>query len=87
MTPSSALTLVAPSSPSDRSSEFVPVSGGQETTSAAGLLITAYVLMWACVFALIWLSLKRLSSVDRRLADLERQLTDKERSSQGSPTP
>jgi hypothetical protein len=77
-TPGNALLLAPSTSPSDRSSEFVPVVGGQETTSAEGLLITAYVLMWAVVFGLIWLSLRRLRAVDQRLAVIEVDLAQQD---------
>lgn len=78
MTETTAAFLFAPSTPEDRSTEFVPVTGGGETSSAAGLLLAAYVLMWACAFGLIWLSLKRLRGVDARLGQLERELAAKE---------
>lgn len=61
--------------PEGRSQEFVPVTGGgTETTSAGGLLIAAYVLMWAILMGFILLTFRRQSAVDKRLADLERSL-------------
>ncbi len=59
---------------SDRKSEFVPVSGGQETTSAVGLLLTAYVLMWAVVFGFVWLTAGKQKRLDARLRHVEKAL-------------
>jgi len=72
-----AVTLT-PGAPEERSAEFVPVTGGGEGSSAAGLLLAAYILMWACVFGLVWLSLKRLRGLDTRLLQLEQQLDKQE---------
>lgn len=58
----------------DRSTEFVPVEGGGETTSAAGLLIAAYIAMWLCVFAFVWLTSARLRQLGARVTGLERAL-------------
>jgi len=71
-------STLTPTTPEERSAEFVPVTGGGEGSSAAGLLLAAYVLMWACVFGLIWLSLKRLRALDARLGQLEQQLDKQE---------
>ncbi len=60
--------------PKDRSTEFVAVTGGQESTSAAQLLVTAYILMWACAFFLIFRSLKSQRSLKSRLDKLETTL-------------
>jgi hypothetical protein len=72
------IAALAPTTPEDRSAEFVPVTGGAESTSAAGLLLAAYILMWACVFGLIWLSLKKLRGLDTRMQQLEKQLDKQE---------
>lgn len=58
----------------DRSQEFVPVEGSQETSSAAGLLVAAYALMWLLVFAFIWLTSKRLKNMSGRIEELESAL-------------
>lgn len=58
----------------DRSTEFVPVTGGQETTSAEALLLSAYIIMWALVFGFVWLSVRRQRKIDARLDDVERAL-------------
>ena len=61
--------------PSQRSTEFVPFSGNpQETSSAGGLLATAYVLMWAAVFAFLFASWRRQQRIDARLDELNRAL-------------
>ena len=75
------LSSLAPSTPEERSSEFVPVTGGEESASAGGLLIAAYVLMWACVFGLIWLSLKKLGGLGQRMSELEKKLAEKDAAS------
>src|SRR5688572_3417344 len=58
----------------DRRSEFVPVAPGGETSSAEALLITAYIVMWALIFALVFASQRRQKKLDLRLADLEAAL-------------
>lgn len=64
-----------PTTPESRSTEFVPVTGGPtETSSAEGLLIAAYVLMWAILMGFLFLTFKRQAAVDRRLGELERAL-------------
>jgi hypothetical protein len=72
------LASLTQSTPEDRSAEFVPVTGGAEGSSAAGLLLAAYILMWACVFGLIWLSLKKLRGLDARMQLVEKQLDERE---------
>jgi hypothetical protein len=61
-------------SPEGRSQEFVPVTGGTETSSAEGLLIAAYVLMWAVLMGFLLLTFRRQSAVEKRLTDVERSL-------------
>ena len=59
----------------DRSQEFRPVTGGAtETSSAEGLLITAYVLMWAILMGFLFLTFRRQAAVNKRLGELERAL-------------
>ena len=60
--------------PDARSTEFVAVTGGGETTSAAGLLIGAYLVMWALLLGFIFMSWRRQSRVDVRIAELEKSL-------------
>lgn len=68
-----------PTTPDSRSTEFVPVTGGPtETSSAEGLLIAAYVLMWAILMGFLMLTFKRQAAVDKRLGELERSLPKRE---------
>ena len=60
--------------PSARSTEFVPVQGGNDTTSAAALLITAYVVMWALLLGFVLLSWRRQARVETRISELEKAL-------------
>jgi len=60
--------------PSSRSTEFVPVEGGNDTTSAAGLLIAAYILMWSLVLGFLFLSWRRQGRVETRISELEKAL-------------
>lgn len=69
---------------SDRSSEFVAVEGGQETASAGGLLVAAYILMWVAVFAFVWMTKKRLGGISSRLSDLELALKKADEASASS---
>ncbi len=60
--------------PGSRSTEFEAVEGGQQTTSAEALLITAYVAMWAILLGFVLLSWRRQSRVERRISELETAL-------------
>jgi len=62
------------SDPSSRSTEFVAVQGGGETTSAASLLIAAYLLMWGLLFAFVLLSWRRQARVETRISELEKAI-------------
>ena len=65
-----------PTTPDNRSQEFVPVTGGpSETSSAEGLLFAAYVMMWAILMGFLLLTFRRQASVQRRLDELERSLS------------
>jgi len=67
-------TTATVSDPGSRSTEFVPVQGGGETTSAASLLIAAYMLMWGLLFAFVFLSWRRQARVETRIAELEKAI-------------
>ncbi len=71
-TPSDSGTLTDPSA---RSTEFVPVTGGGETTSAASLLITAYIVMWALLLGFVLMSWRRQGRVETRISELEKALS------------
>ena len=62
------------SDPGSRSTEFVAVQGGGETTSAASLLIAAYLLMWGLLFAFVFSSWRRQARVETRIAELEKAI-------------
>jgi hypothetical protein len=64
----------AAGTPEDRSTEFVAVQGGAETTSAEALLVTAYFVMWAALLGFILLTWRRQTQVEARLAGLQGQL-------------
>lgn len=63
-----------PTNPGDRSMGFSPVQGGQETTSAEGLLVAAYLVMWALLFGFLFLGWRRQGQVEKRLNALERSV-------------
>jgi len=71
----------AQESAEDRRSEFVPVGPGGETSSAEALLISAYIVMWALIFGLIFASIRRQRRQDERLTELESALARREASS------
>jgi hypothetical protein len=60
--------------PQDRSTEFVPVQGGSDSTSAEGLLVAAYLLMWAALLGFLWLTWKRQNRIEERLTTLDAAL-------------
>jgi hypothetical protein len=63
--------------PEARSTEFVPVQGGPETSSAGTLLALAYLLMWVILIGFVLLSWRKQKKLDTRLAEIERRLTPK----------
>jgi hypothetical protein len=61
-----------PSTPAERSTEFVPTQGGApEGTSAETLLVAAYLLMWAALIGFLWLSWRRQGRIEGRISELE----------------
>lgn len=67
--------------PEERSTEFVPVEGGTEGTSAEHLLVAAYLLMWAALVFFIWITWRRQGRIEGRLSELDgalRRVTPKE---------
>ena len=60
--------------PSARSTEFVAVQGGGDTTSAATLLVTAYLVMWALLLGFVYLSWRRQGRVETRISELEKAI-------------
>jgi hypothetical protein len=57
-----------------RASEFKPVEGGGETTSAELMLVLAYALMWALLVGFLGLGWRRLRSLEQRLRSVEQTL-------------
>ncbi len=57
--------------PEERSTEFVPVQGGNEGTSAAGLLVAAYLVMWAALVAFIFLTWRKQGTLEKRIERLD----------------
>jgi CcmD family protein len=66
-----------PTNPGERAMGFEPVKGGQETSSAEGLLVTAYLVMWALLFGFLFLGWRRQGKVEGRIDALERSLRGK----------
>jgi len=64
---------------SQRSTAFVPVQGGHDTTSANTLLVAAYIVMWALLLAFIFLGWRRQQALESRVGDLERAVGDAEK--------
>jgi CcmD family protein len=67
------------SNPDSRSTEFVAVEGGAETTSATVLMTVAYSAMWALVFGFLILSFRRQRRIEQRLGELDRALSARAR--------
>ena len=63
-----------PTASDDRSTEFVPVQGGTETTSAGTMLVVAYLFMWAILLGFVLLTWLRQKALNRRISELERSL-------------
>jgi hypothetical protein len=60
--------------PADRSTEFVAVQGGTESTSAEVLLVAAYLLMWAILLVFLLLTWRKQSRIETRLSELDGEL-------------
>lgn len=65
--------------PSSRSTEFVPVQGGTDTTSAGLLLVIAYVVMWGLLLGFLGLGWRRQKQLESRLTELEHTVSGKAR--------
>jgi hypothetical protein len=63
-----------PGTPEARSTEFVPVQGGNEGQSAEGLLVAAYLLMWAALIGFVWLTWRRQTRIEERVEALDSRL-------------
>lgn len=71
--------LAFTTSPADRTADFRPVEGGTDTVSAEGLLLTAYLIMWALIFGFVLLGWRRQTRLAARLTELEQALARAER--------
>ena len=74
---SAAFQTTTPTTAEERSTEFVPVQGGTETSSAGTLLALAYLFMWAVLIGFVLLSFRRQKKLEGRLAELEKNLAPK----------
>ena len=70
--PTEAKTL----SPADRSAEFVPVEGGNDDTSAGALLVTAYLVARAVLFAFVVSTWRKQQSTLEKLSRLDRAISE-----------
>ncbi len=61
-------------SPDDRATQFVPVEGAPETTSAGKLLVAAYALMWLLLVLFVLSGWRRQTALASRIARLEKAL-------------
>jgi CcmD family protein len=61
----------------DRATQFVPVEGGGQTTSAEALLVAAYLVMWAILLGFVYMSWRRQRNLDSKLADLETRVSQR----------
>jgi len=69
-----AVQAAPPGTPEERSTEFVPVQGGSEGTSAGNLLVAAYLLMWAALIGFLWLTWRRQARIEQRISELDATL-------------
>jgi len=70
-------TQATTAEPSSRSTEFVPVEGGTQSTSAELLLVIAYLVMWALLLGFVGLGWRRQAKLENRLSELERHVSGK----------
>lgn len=68
-----ASVLAAPTA-GQPSGQFVPVSGGPPGASAATLLVTAYLVMWALLVLFIYFGWRRQQRIEARVEHLEKAL-------------
>jgi CcmD family protein len=69
----------ATAAPEGRSTEFVAVQGGGETTSAEALLVAAYAVIWLLLLGFMLMTWRRQRGLETRLATLEKHVPDAER--------
>jgi len=62
--------------PSDRSTQFVPVEGGNQTASNAGtFMAVAYVLMWLCTVLFVLHTWRKTRGIQRRIDELHQAVS------------
>lgn len=82
-TPAAPATPDTRKSPEDRSQEFVAVEGGQDTASAEGLMVTAYIGMWAILMLFVYFSWRRQERFQTRIVQLEKALAKRAEAESG----
>jgi hypothetical protein len=66
---------LASATPTDRSSEFVAVTGAEsEQVSAPAMVVAAYGVFWLLAFAFIYMTYRSQSQLAARVAQLEKKL-------------
>ncbi|MEZ4223733.1 MAG: CcmD family protein [Polyangiaceae bacterium] len=70
--------------PGERATEFVPVQGGRDSTSAEALLVVAYCILWVVVFWFVMSTWKRQGKLEARLEELQSKLARNEAPSEGA---
>ncbi len=66
----SQTTAASADNPDGRAQAFKSVEGGPEMQSGAALLVEAYSVFWLCVLGLLWVSMRRIRSLDARISRL-----------------
>jgi hypothetical protein len=61
-------------SPSERSTQFVPVVNAPETSNAGTFMVAAYVLMWLCTVFFILHTWRKTRSVEVRMNELQKAI-------------
>jgi CcmD family protein len=64
-------TAPASSAPSDRSTTFQPVEGGNEVHSGTTLMVEAYAAIWMIIMFWLVLVWRKQATLHRRVDDLE----------------
>ena len=68
-------TIVSALQPQTKTpSEFAPVAGGTDTTSAEALLVIAYIALWLLFFGFLIMTHRRQRGLHEKLDQLERAL-------------
>ena len=70
--------------PTKTPTEFVPVEGGSDTTSAESLLIIAYAAMWFLFFGFVAMTHRRQKALTDKVDRLEQALKRADTAGEGS---